>query len=117
MAHMGSWGGYEDSTFDIFKAFADALAEDSGIDRDNFYFDIAAVVIDKPVAILQPPTPEQLNSMAAQLRGYGMDHILFGSDWVAAKPGEYKDMLLEKLPLTPEEFEVMFGNDGSALFG
>lgn len=116
MAHMGSWGGYDDSTVDIFNAFVETFEEDPRLERDNFYFDISAVVIEKPVAVLQPPTPEQLASMAAQLRRCGMDHILFGSDWFAYKPGDYKDLLLEKLPLTPEEFETLFGNDGSALF-
>ena len=117
MAHVGSWGGYDDNTVKIFNAFIDALEENPILERDNFYFDISAVVLDKPMSIMQPPTDEQLKQLAGQLRRYGLDHILFGSDWFAFKPGEYKDLLLERLPLTPEEFETMFKNDGQVLFG
>jgi len=117
MAHMGSWGGYDDHTVEIFNAFVDALDECPGAERDNFYFDISAVVLDKPIMFMQPPTQEQLESIVTQLRRYGMDHILFGSDWFACKPGDYRDHLLKKLPLTPQEFETLFRNDGSGLFG
>ena len=117
MAHIGSWGGYDENTFDIFNAFLDVFDEEPKLERDNFYFDISAVVLDKPMAIMQPPTDEQLEQLVGLLRRYGLDHILFGSDWFAFKPGEYKDLLLERLPLTAEEFEIMFTNDGQALFG
>ena len=79
-------------------------------------FDIAGVIVDKPVSFMQPLTAERLKLLAELLRKYGLNYILFGSDYTATQPKHYSELLLQKLLLAKEEFEIIYSDNGSLLF-
>lgn len=102
MAASGPTYG-SDSAFEVLAAAREA--------RDprmrNVYVDVATSV----VAATPPATMEVV---ARRLRQFGLDHVLFGSDWVAGVENENEPTPLWqaflKLPLTPEEFRTVAGN-------
>jgi predicted TIM-barrel fold metal-dependent hydrolase len=116
IAHLGSWGGYDDLTAEVFDTFIQAYEEERGLQKINFYIDISVVLLEKEVSGMQPATPEQSSNLAHQLRRWGIDHVLWGSDWPATESGESLQLILEKLPLSNEEFQTIFSKDGHELF-
>jgi predicted TIM-barrel fold metal-dependent hydrolase len=117
MAHLGDWGAFMDVTRDVFETFIQAFMENPRLNKNRFWFDISGVVLKKPIAnIIQPATPEQLTQLANQIRRWGVERMLFGSDYFAFEPTEYMQTLLEKLPFTKEEFRAMFLNDWQEMF-
>jgi uncharacterized protein len=115
MAHLGDWGACTETTRSIFNEFIRAFDEKPALNRTRFYLDLAAVIMtdDNPLnKVIPPPTPEELACVADQMRRWGIDHMLFGTDWPIMEPREYASLLLEKLPLTDEEFKILFSNKG-----
>ena len=116
MAHLGSWGGYDDLTADVFDAFIQAFEENPGLNKDNFFIDISAVLVKKSMGPIKLATPDQLLNLAEQLRRFGVEHVLWGSDWHAFDSGEYARAVQDKIPLSRGEFQTIFSNDGQGLF-
>jgi predicted TIM-barrel fold metal-dependent hydrolase len=116
MAHLGGWGGFEKNTESVFECFIDEIQKSDSIKKEQFLFDIAGVLVDKPVGFMQPLSTERLLLLVELLRKYGLNYILFGSDYTATQPKHYSELLLQKLSLTMEEFEIIYSDNGSLLF-
>jgi predicted TIM-barrel fold metal-dependent hydrolase len=115
MAHLGDWGAYTQVTRDVFDEIIRAFDANPALDKSRFYVDISAVFMREDDAIYKvfpKPTPEDLDYMAGQIRRWGLDHLLFGTDWPIIEPGEYARLVMEKLPLTDDEFKTLFSNKG-----
>ena len=116
LAHLGDWGAYVQVTRDIFETFIQAFAENPGLGKDRFWFDLSGALLIRPIAHLLPPSDEDLVMMADQIRRWGVERTLFGSDYFAFEPAEYAQVLRERLPLSEQELQTLFTNDGKALF-
>jgi predicted TIM-barrel fold metal-dependent hydrolase len=103
LAHMAGWGGYDDGTDGAVQAFLDAFA-DGVLDRERFWFDVAAVVdAEMPDAVLA--------SVRHRVREIGFDRLLFASDWDEAEPAVYMSLLKERLRMSAEETDLLMNNE------
>jgi hypothetical protein len=100
---MAGWGGYDDGTDGAVQAFLDAFA-DGVLDRERFWFDVAAVVdAEMPDAVLA--------SVRHRVREIGFDRLLFASDWDEAEPAVYMSLLKERLRMSAEETDLLMNNE------
>ncbi len=116
LAHLGDWGGYSPVTRDTLETLIEAFETNPALDKSRIYLDISGVLLDKPMGPLQPATEEELKQLVELLRRWGMDHLLWGSDWFAAEPDAYLQFMLEKLPLTEDEYKLLFSNAAEDFF-
>jgi uncharacterized protein len=122
IAHLAGWGGYDKATDEAFGTFVDR-AQKIEPGQDNVYFDVSAVVravranADAPKS---SPGNEPANQdwwpekryarLVSQLRKMGLEHVLFGTDWPDWTPRSYAADLEKNLPLTKNEFHMLFFN-------
>lgn len=115
MAHLGDWGAYTQVTRLVFDEIIRAFEANPSLDKSRFYVDISGVFMREDSAIykmLPKPTPEDLDTMAGQIRRWGFDHLLWGTDWPVIEPEEFVPLFTGKLPLTDKEFKSLFSNKG-----
>lgn len=105
IAHGGSWGGLDQATVDTLSLYADAI-EKKAKGTKNLVIELALVVIDTKT------DPALAASYARVMRRIGMDRFILGSDWPAIyTPDAYYTLLRSQLPLKPDEWRVIFGNE------
>ena len=86
----------------------------------NVWIDISAALVDQATAeyyegLLSATPEEEFRRIAERLREFGMERVLFGSDFDASptlNPRDYSRFVRENLPLSPEEMERLFTNPG-----
>jgi predicted TIM-barrel fold metal-dependent hydrolase len=121
VAHLGGWGGYDQTTDDTLSAFAKACEDDPNRCR-NLYFDISAVVLSPASARAAPGSDERLlwdeqkdfaegpERLATSLRRVGLSRILFGTDWPNETAINYFGTLRHGLRLSPTEINQILSN-------
>ena len=117
MAHLGC-GGLMDKMIEMFNAFIEGFEKNPQFNKKRFMMDIAAVISDGSKPLTMALTPEQEAKITEQIRRWGVESVLFGTDYPVFEPGEYVLMVKDKLHLSEAEFEVMCQNkwlfDGEA---
>lgn len=110
IAHLGGPGGYDDNTGDIFDTFIKAYKHNKKLKKENLYFDISSVIIDRHIeGYYDITTKSQLRRITRQIRTWGPDRILWGSDYPTATTRSYIITTFKKLRLNPEGFyKLMF---------
>jgi predicted TIM-barrel fold metal-dependent hydrolase len=104
VAHLAGAGRSEDEgALQALGVFADAVTRRDPRTR-LLYFDVTALGA--------PPTPDNLQRWAAEIRKLGTHRVLFGSDatGASATPGGAWAALRKLLPLTDGEFRAIAGN-------
>jgi predicted TIM-barrel fold metal-dependent hydrolase len=91
------------------------------LDKSNIVFDISGFVvteIEEMKGILDCTTEEQHKRIADYIRAWGIENIVFGSDWPYSSPASYINNIKRLLPLSEAEIEKILSNDTSIrMFG
>lgn len=117
VAHMGAWGGYDRSTDTALQTFISSCRSHRPTCR-HLFFDISVVVldpaatdrVDRLLAREQQDFPQGPYRLAANIRKFGIQRILFGSDFPDSMPAEYEQLLRTELKLKPGEVDQLFSN-------
>ncbi len=109
MAHLGC-GGLIDKMIEVFDAFIEGFENNLTLNKERFVMDIAAVISDGSKPLTMALTPEEEIRITDQIRRWGVEHVLFATDWPIFEPAEYVTMIKGKLRLTGEEFETILQN-------
>lgn len=88
--------------------------------RDRTWTDISATLVDEATerhysGLLKATPGHEFKRIAERLRAFGLDHVLFGSDFYASptlNPLDYSRFVKANLPLTSVEMEKLFSNPG-----
>ena len=121
IAHFGGWGGFDEVTEEVILTFIQAYDKNKDLDKNNIVFDISGVIVTdnkKIEGILPNTTEEQGQKIADYIRAWGIENIVFGSDWCFCSPARYIDNIKRMLPLSEAEIEQILSNDTSIrMFG
>jgi predicted TIM-barrel fold metal-dependent hydrolase len=109
VAHAHCAGNTDDDTIDIWLRVGAV-----GYHADTSWVEVSACMhyySDAPLA--------QRELMVWRLRKWGIDHVLFGSDYFALEGETPAETMagLAKFPFTQEELDTILNNDGSAWLG
>lgn len=114
IAHLGGWGGFDRATEEVFRAFIDGFEKNPELDKSRVFMDISGVIITDEMVVengLQPTSLLERWKVAEMLREWGLDQVVFGSDWPLVSPDDYIRIIREKLPLTQWEINTIMEND------
>lgn len=109
VAHLGGSGGYGPWTRSVFQTLT-AWRErvEKGEKRPRrLYFDLSAVLLEKPSEGVPATTPEEARTLAADLRATRFDRIVLGSDAPVFTPQGTVQALRTLAGLTPEELRTI----------
>lgn len=87
---------------------------------ENVWVDISATLVDETTArqyegILNVTPAQDFKRIAGRLQEFGVDHVLFGSDFYVSPTMnslDYSRFVRDNLPLTEPEMEMIFTNPG-----
>lgn len=106
VAHLGGGGGYGDATRGAVRAFLAAFEEDPE-GTANVFFELSGTAHPEAVADGDSALLEQIGrineGVARAVRELGPDRIVYGTDWPAISVAEYREGIVEALPLEEEE--------------
>ncbi|MFZ5989065.1 MAG: amidohydrolase family protein [Bacillota bacterium] len=112
IAHLGGSGGYNDKVGDIFDTFIKAYKNNKNLNKHNLYFDISSVIVEETIkGYMEATTEDELHRMARQINNWGLDRILWGSDYPINKSAKYLLTTFMKLPLGTRSFIKMINKD------
>lgn len=114
-----SIGLFSEATEATFHHLTDLRGRNREV-AENTWVDISATLVDEATArhyegILNVTPPQDFKRIAKALRDFGLDHVLFGSDFYVSptmNPRDYSRFVRENLPLTETEMEAIFTNPG-----
>ncbi|MEM5773823.1 MAG: amidohydrolase family protein [Anaerolineaceae bacterium] len=109
MAHLG-YGGLGDTMMKMFDAFIQRYEANPQLNKDNCKMDLAAVISDGSKPLTAPITPEQCQYVTDQIRRWGVEHVLFATDWPIFEPYEFAENVRKMLYLTDEEVNTLLSN-------
>jgi predicted TIM-barrel fold metal-dependent hydrolase len=120
LAHLGSNGGFDDVTADVFGTFIQTFARNPRLRKERLFFDLSFVILQKDQVLpdgtlwRKATTHEECRRLAAMVRSWGIENILWGSDFFMADPSEYVSFTRQMLPLAGDEYNVIMNNTGNA---
>lgn len=121
IAHLGGWGGFDKGTEEVFETFVEAYKDNKSLDKNNVVFDFSGALVTEKEEIkgmLDITAGEQSERIAGLMREWGLENIVFGSDWPYSSPANYINTAKKLLPLSDAEIEAILSNDtGTRLFG
>ncbi|MGH8995803.1 MAG: amidohydrolase family protein [Acidimicrobiales bacterium] len=116
IAHAAGWGGYDVPTDAALAAFATWAAGHPAA-AARVFFDLALAPLDYGVEEPVDPDPgepaapagpgSRFDRLVERVRAFGLDHVLFGTDWPVVSPARYLAELEARVPLRPDEFEAL----------
>lgn len=117
LAHLGGWGGFDRSTKEVLATFTERFRSNPEL-RENIYFDISGIIVSERE--MQPGldiiTDEDYELLANMMREWGLEHIVFGTDYQYQTPKGYLEYMRNTLPMTEEEIEDILDNDLAEVF-
>lgn len=120
LAHLGGNGGFDPVTEDIFDTFIRAFEGNPALRRERLFFDLSFVILEKDQIMdngdvwRKATTPEQCKRLAEMLQRWGLENVLWGSDFFMADPSEYASFTRRMLPLSENEYNLIMNNVGDA---
>lgn len=119
IAHLGGWGGFDKSTKEVFSTFIKKYNSNSNLKKNNIFFDLSGIVVTDreymPEA-LEITSEKDHKEIVEMLRAWGLDNVVFGSDYQYQTTKGYLEYLEKYLPLTEEEIENILDNDLTKVF-
>lgn len=112
-AHFLGAGNYADVVGDIVDAMMRVTSDDSSISRDRWFLDLSAIFSREPRGRFAGVTDAQLTRLGTQMREWGLDNILWGSD----NREDYLGVTRDMWPLGADELRRVLANGGRALIG
>lgn len=118
IAHLGGWGGFDQSTKEVFSTFIEKYNANPDLKKENVYFDFSGIIVTDRESVLglDKTTEEDHEEMAHMMRQWGLDYIVFGSDYQYHSPQGYVNYIKKYLPLTRREIRNFLNNDLSTIF-
>lgn len=121
IAHLGGWGGFDKGTEEVISTFVEEYKNNKSLDKNNVVFDFSGIVVtekEEMKGMLDITSKEQNERIAALMREWGLENIVFGSDWPYSSSANYVNNIKRLLPLSEAEIEKILSNDTSErLFG
>lgn len=105
IAHFGTSGGFNDRTRQVLDTFLELFAQNHPVSRQRIRFDISAVGLDKDSEGVAKLTSAEWQELANYVRSLGSQRIVFGTDYPLYTATEYARILLDKLELSPAEWQ------------
>ena len=112
-AHFLGGGNYADEVGDLVDAAIRILDEQPELNRDRLFLDLAVVLNRQPRGPFKGVTDQQLDRLGGQMRAWGLNNILWGSDNFEDYVAKTQDLW----PLGGDELSQVLSNDGSAFIG
>ncbi|MBZ0100840.1 MAG: amidohydrolase [Thermoanaerobaculia bacterium] len=105
VAHLGGSGGYGAWTRSVFATLREWLAERAANEAPapRIWFDLSAVLLERESEGVPATSPEEAARLGADLRDFGFERLLFGSDAPVFHPDDTARLLVERAGLTPAE--------------
>jgi predicted TIM-barrel fold metal-dependent hydrolase len=107
IAHLGGPGGYADETPAGFDAVIRTVAASDDL-KSRVWVDCSAVLFSQGSLGIEPTTAAQAEAIGRQLKQFGLDRVLWGSDNVP----DALNQLRSKWPLSVQDWSIIAGNDG-----
>jgi predicted TIM-barrel fold metal-dependent hydrolase len=117
IAHLGTPGGYGFATSTIVRRFSEALGSLPELRKDRLWFDLSAVALTGESEEVPALTAQDFTDLASDLRGLGLERVVFGTDYPAFNSVAYMGLLESELPLTRDELIRIAGNGTPPGFG
>jgi len=113
IAHLGTGGGYDESTRAVLGVFEKALP---GL-KHKVFLDVSGIALPAAFRGIEPLTLEQGKELAATMRRMGLGRFVFGTDFSVTDSATYRSSLRAALPLTDAEFDRVMHNTGPLMSG
>jgi len=110
LAHLGSSGGYNDSSRNILEGFLTLRARDAGFAEQKVYFDLSGAIIPIGSDEATPTSNERCRQLSEQIMRIGVERFLFASDYPVFPIAQSRSVLLESLSIGTEEKEHLLRN-------
>jgi predicted TIM-barrel fold metal-dependent hydrolase len=110
LAHLGSVGGYNESSRNLIDAFARINEKEIEASKDKIYLELSAAIITEDSEEARKTSPERCKQLSEQMRELGIERFVFGSDYPVFSIAKTKAGLLESLNLTDEEKARLMDN-------
>lgn len=108
VAHLGGSGGYGPWTRTVHRTLRQWLSEvERRGARRSVYFELSAVALEQESEGVPAMTPSQATALRDDLRQFGFDRVIFGSDYPVFDPVQGARALVELVGLTPEEVSIL----------
>ncbi|KAE9628371.1 amidohydrolase family protein [Defluviitalea raffinosedens] len=114
IAHLGGWGGFDETTEEVISTFIEEYEKSKGMDKSSIIFDLSGVIVTQKEEIkgmLDITSEEQHKRIIDYIREWGIENIVFGSDWPYSSPADYISNSKRLLPLKEAEIEKILTND------
>lgn len=118
VAHLGGSGGYGPWTQSVYRTLTAWLAERAAAEAvaRPVYFDLSAVLLEKPSEGVPATTAEEARALAADLRAAGLERLVLGSDYPVFDPRNTLTALGERAGLTAAELATIASRTPPGLF-
>jgi predicted TIM-barrel fold metal-dependent hydrolase len=115
LAHGGGGGGYRGASRLGIRTGARILPS---LDRrPRVFIELSGTVLAEETDGVPASRPAELQELAGDLRSFGLEWVVFGSDYPVFSPKDFAGALQRLLPLAPEEFRQILSNRGPAMGG
>lgn len=113
IAHLGGSGGYGGWTRSVYRTFRRWLDEEAarGVARSGVFFDIAGVWLEEESEGVPPSTEEDVAALRDDLERWGLERLVFGSDYPVFDPPAYAGALRGVLGLSPSGWEDLIHHE------
>ena len=112
-AHFLGGGNYADEVGDLVDAAIRILDDQPEMNSSRLFLDLAVVLNRQPRGPFKGVTDQQLERLGVQMRAWGLNNILWGSDNFE----DYVAKTQEMWPLDGDELSQVMSNDGSTFIG
>ena len=114
IAHLGTNGGFDQSTRDALEVLDQAVVSGS-LDHHTVLLELSGVVMSRENTRLQSVPAADLLELGVIMRRMGIERFVFGTDYSILDGPTYASQLRESLGLTDEEFDLLMSNGGPVL--
>ena len=113
LAHGGGGGGYRGASRLGMRTGAEVLGP---LDpRPRVFIELSGSVLAEETDGVPASRPEELQELADDLRSFGLEWVVFGSDYPVFSPRDFAGALHRLLPLASEELRQVLSNRGPSL--
>lgn len=110
LAHLGSVGGYNDSSHNILEGYRQLAAADEKFRGRRISFDLSGAIIPAGSEEAEATTAEQCGRLAEQIERLGVERFVFASDYPVFSIRETRESLTAQLPLPAETLQKLLSN-------
>ena len=115
LAHLGSVGGFNNSSENILMSYHRRCAESPAFGNMRIYFDLSGAIIGENQEIPRT-TAERCHRLAELMLRIGVNRFLFASDYPVFSVAETRSELQQRLGLPADDMTELLSNR-SRLFG